>query len=94
MEERLRVRQAEIDARIAEAEQMAPHKEEALRRRHERHLEALHRLTAQLKAALGKIEDGSCGTCDACGKPISSDELAQEPAHTLCRSCRRHGSDA
>jgi RNA polymerase-binding transcription factor DksA len=94
MEQRLRARQSEIDAKIAEAEQMAPHKEEALRRRHERHVEALHRLTAQLKAALGKIDDGTYGSCDGCGKSISNDELAHEPAHTLCKSCRRHETDA
>ena len=87
---RLQVRQSEVETRLAEAERLGPHKEEALRLRHERHLQALHRLREQLRAALGKVHDGTYGTCDACGKSIAADDLAHEPAHTLCRSCRRH----
>jgi DnaK suppressor protein len=83
-------RLAEIQNQLDEADRQGPLVDEALRLRHQRHVESLHRLMAQIEAALGKVRDGTYGTCDACAQPIPSDELAHEPSNTLCASCRGH----
>src|SRR5512146_2828346 len=38
----------------------------------------------EIQNALRKIEDGSYGTCEACGKPIAEDRLAAIPWARLC----------
>jgi DnaK suppressor protein len=37
-----------------------------------------------VKAALRRIEDGSFGTCEVCGKPIGAERLAAIPWARLC----------
>jgi DnaK suppressor protein len=37
--------------------------------------------------ALRKIEVGTYGTCERCGKPISPARLEAQPAATLCIDC-------
>lgn len=37
--------------------------------------------------ALAKIEDGSYGTCDSCGRPILPARLAAAPESVLCIDC-------
>jgi DnaK suppressor protein len=57
-------------------------------------LEQLRRIEAQLgdvRAALGRLEDGSYGRCSACGCEIDDALLAEAPAATLCGSCRSPG---
>ena len=38
----------------------------------------------EIDRALGRIEDGSYGTCEVCGKPIPLPRLEARPASTLC----------
>jgi RNA polymerase-binding transcription factor DksA len=57
-------------------------------------LEGLRRLEAQLgdvQAALGRLENGSYGSCSACGSEIADAVLVEAPAATLCGSCRPPG---
>ncbi len=84
----LQARQADLAVRLAEVDRMAPLVEEARRLQHQRHAAALHRVLAQVEAALGKVEDGTYGQCDACARAIPASDLTHEPAATLCRSCR------
>ncbi|OFW68389.1 MAG: hypothetical protein A2Y74_00310 [Actinobacteria bacterium RBG_13_63_9] len=44
---------------------------------------------AQIDRALHKLEDGSYGRCDKCGKPIGGGRLAIAPFATLCVECKR-----
>ena len=38
----------------------------------------------QINRALGKLDDGSYGTCERCGKPIGEERLRARPWATLC----------
>ncbi len=42
---------------------------------------------AQIRAALGRITEGSYGTCTRCGEKIGDDRLAALPETPLCRTC-------
>lgn len=42
----------------------------------------------EVLAALEKIENGTYGICDACGKPITKKRLSVLPWATLCKECR------
>ncbi len=44
---------------------------------------------AQIDRALSKLENGSYGRCDKCGKPISEARLESVPSATLCVDCKR-----
>lgn len=37
-----------------------------------------------IEAAIAKIEAGTYGTCEACGRPIAEERLAARPWATLC----------
>ncbi len=39
---------------------------------------------AEVKHASQRLEDGTYGRCEACGRPIGTDRLAAEPATRLC----------
>jgi len=39
---------------------------------------------SEVLAALEQIKDGTYGTCDVCGEPISEARLAANPAATTC----------
>lgn len=41
----------------------------------------------QIRAALGRIADGSYGVCVRCGEPITEARLDVLPWTPLCRSC-------
>ncbi len=43
---------------------------------------------AQIDDALAKIEAGTYGTCDRCGKPIAEARLEALPFVSLCISCQ------
>lgn len=43
----------------------------------------------KIRAALGRIEDGSYGICLKCGEEISSERLDVVPATPFCRNCAR-----
>jgi len=83
-------RTLEIQNQLHEAERRVPVVDEAFRPRHQRHVESLHRMLRQIEAALGKVHDGTYGTCDGCQNSISANQLAHEPATTLCADCRGH----
>ena len=38
----------------------------------------------EIEAALGRIEDGSYGVCEVCGKPIGAERLTAIPWARLC----------
>lgn len=42
---------------------------------------------AYLKAAMGRIEDGTFGTCLQCNDPISEARLEAVPYAPLCKTC-------
>jgi RNA polymerase-binding protein DksA len=44
---------------------------------------------AQVNAALGRIEDGTFGTCRRCGKDIAAERLEALPLAALCIDCQR-----
>ena len=44
---------------------------------------------AQTDRALQKLESGSYGACDKCGKPIGDERLKVAPFATLCIDCKR-----
>ena len=46
---------------------------------------------AEVEAALTAIEDGSYGTCQGCGDPISSERLDALPHALSCAGCVRRG---
>jgi RNA polymerase-binding transcription factor len=54
----------------------------ALRERNEQHL-------AQVEAALGRLDDGTFGTCASCGRPIAAERLEAIPWAALCIDCQR-----
>ena len=42
----------------------------------------------QVEHALARIDDGTYGVCETCGKPIGKFRLQAFPRATLCRSCK------
>lgn len=42
-----------------------------------------------IDAALQRIENGTFGTCEKCGKPIPEERLEALPWATLCIDCKR-----
>jgi len=45
-------------------------------------------LITKIKEALERIEDGSYGICESCGKPISEKRLMVRPVTTDCIECK------
>jgi DnaK suppressor protein len=54
----------------------------ALRERNQQHL-------AQVEAALGRLDDGTFGSCTRCGRPIAPERLDALPWAALCIDCQR-----
>jgi DnaK suppressor protein len=46
---------------------------------------------ASIDAALQRIEDGTYGICETCGRPISEERLEAIPYATQCIECKRKG---
>ena len=44
---------------------------------------------ASVQRALGRIEDGTYGTCVRCGEEIAPERLEARPEAALCISCAR-----
>jgi DnaK suppressor protein len=44
---------------------------------------------SQIDRALQKLETGTYGSCDKCGRPISDERLKVAPFATLCIECKR-----
>lgn len=43
----------------------------------------------QIDRALEKLDEGSYGTCDSCGRPINESRLEIAPWSSLCIDCKR-----
>jgi len=48
-------------------------------------LEAIESELADVEHALRRLDEGTYGTCEACGRPIDDDRLQALPAARLCR---------
>ncbi len=46
------------------------------------------RLAAKIEAALERLEKGTFGVCEGCGKPIASARLKARPVTTFCIDCK------
>ena len=46
------------------------------------------RLAAKIEAALERLEKGTYGVCETCGRPISMARLKARPVTTLCIDCK------
>jgi DnaK suppressor protein len=46
------------------------------------------KLILKLKEALDRIDDGTFGICESCGRPISEKRLMARPVTTLCIECK------
>jgi RNA polymerase-binding protein DksA len=51
--------------------------------------EGLIETLKEIDATFTRMEDGSYGTCEKCGKPIGDDRLDARPVARLCMSCKR-----
>ena len=49
--------------------------------------ESLERGLERTERALAKLDEGTYGTCDACGRPISPGRLKAMPDGVLCLDC-------
>ena len=47
-----------------------------------------NKLIKKIKKALDRIENGTFGTCESCGEPISPKRLMARPVTTLCIECK------
>jgi len=47
------------------------------------------KLLKKIEDALRKIEDGTYGICEVCGKPIGYERLKLRPVASLCIECKR-----
>jgi len=46
------------------------------------------KLIKKIDAALGRIDNGTFGMCESCGKPIGEKRLKARPVATLCILCK------
>jgi DnaK suppressor protein len=51
-------------------------------------------LFAKKNDALDRIEDGTYGICERCGRPISIERLKARPVTTLCIRCKKKQENA
>jgi DnaK suppressor protein len=51
--------------------------------------ENAEQIVSEIDRALGRIDDGTYGTCERCGKPIGEERLDAVPYATLCISCKQ-----
>jgi DnaK suppressor protein len=49
--------------------------------------DSLERGLERTERALAKLEEGTYGTCDACGEPIARGRLRAKPDSVLCLKC-------
>jgi len=49
----------------------------------------LQKRLGEINAALEKIEKGSYGVCESCGREIESEILDIDPESRLCKECKR-----
>jgi DnaK suppressor protein len=103
VEQLLRTRLEEIQARLAElakppepgagigfGKRIGDGTNEAISRRNDIGIGKTLLVTEEkLQRALAKLEEGSYGQCDRCGKPIAPGRLEAAPESVLCIDCAR-----
>ena len=52
-------------------------------------VEALRTNLAEVDRALGRIDAGTYGSCERCGKPIDAERLEARPWALLCIDCKQ-----
>jgi DnaK suppressor protein len=101
--ELLRARLEEVQARLAElakppeagtgigfGKRIGDGTNEAITRRNEIGVgKSLEVTEEKLERALAKLEEGSYGRCDECGRPIAPARLEAVPESVLCIDCAR-----
>jgi len=70
------------DSNFADTSQVTAERGEA-----EAHSGQLREALEGVEKALGRVEDGTYGTCERCHKPISEARLEAKPASNLCIDC-------
>jgi len=55
-------------------------------------LESLKKRAVSVRAALAKLDQGTYGLCERCGRPIHPDRMAALPETKLCIACARKDS--
>ncbi len=55
-------------------------------------IDSLKGMLENVDTALGRIEDGTYGTCAQCGKEIGAGRLEVRPESTLCVDCKNKNS--
>ncbi len=70
------------DANFADSSQVTAERGEA-----EALATQLAETLADVERALGKLDDGTYGTCEACGQPIADARLEAMPTARRCISC-------
>ena len=53
---------------------------------------AMERVLKEIEEAFARIEDGTYGTCLACGKPIPAERLEILPYTRYCVACQRRSA--
>ena len=51
------------------------------------------KLIQKVKEAMDRIDDGTFGICESCGRPISEKRLMARPVTTLCIECKTERED-
>jgi DnaK suppressor protein len=51
------------------------------------------KLIQKVKEALDRIDNGTFGICESCGRPISEKRLMARPVTTLCIECKTERED-
>jgi DnaK suppressor protein len=51
------------------------------------------KLIQKVKEALDRIDNGTFGICESCGRPISEKRLLARPVTTLCIECKTERED-
>lgn len=47
---------------------------------------------AAVRHAMGRLDDGTYGTCENCGRPIGEERLTFRPISVTCIECKRGGA--
>lgn len=51
--------------------------------------ENLASMFTDVNRALAKVDDGTYGTCERCGKPIGDDRMEYRPTSRFCIECKQ-----
>jgi DnaK suppressor protein len=51
------------------------------------------KLITKVKEALDRVDNGTFGICESCGKSISEKRLMARPVTTLCIECKTEGEN-